>query len=240
VRKRRTKYQWFTPIGVVGPAGAEGDTSAARDVLQIAGANGQTTISIIDWLPDFPGPEIIPGVQQTSMAMVQGNDYFIKRIVGKFFCSCEQSQADTIPSVWVGAGFFVARSDDNDAVGLPIGASTAALQVENYSPLRQENNNEPWLWRRTWLLGNNVGTTGLRGTDLYPRTTADYHSVADGPHIDARTARRVHSDERLYFAVATRSYPLNDLTHQAGLNMQWMLECRVLGAMRKTRGKGSF
>jgi len=240
VRKRRTKYQWFQCIGSAGPVLDVNDDSAFRVINNTVFSSGLSETQIIDWLPDFGSDELAPVPNTVTLGDYQNNGYFIKRIVGKVFISCQQSATDTVFGAIVGCGFFCARADDSSAQGDPIGADSAANRNENYSVLRTTNTREPWLWRRTWVLSNQLATdAGFSGEKAFPRTNVDYGSVMDGPHIDIKTARRLDEGERLYFAVTTRSFPLIS-ANTNGLAIQTNLECRVLGQMRKGRSRGLF
>ena len=240
MRKRRTRYTWFQCIGTAGPAADANDDTAAREIVNTVFNNGTAETQIIDWLPDFGSDELAPIPNQVTMGDYQNNAYFIKRIVGKIFCSVQQSAADTQFAAIVAAGFFIARADEGSANGDPIGADSAANRNENYSALRTTNTREPWMWRRTWILANQQATdVSLAGEKFYPRTNADYGSMTDGPHIDMKTARRVNEGERLYMALTTRSFPLDSI-NTLGLSVRTLVECRVLGQMRKGKGRGVF
>lgn len=238
--RRKTKYTWLPPVGTAGPGGDVEDTTNGRDLGSLlVPANGTTSIVIVDLLQDEPPEET--QVVGLPMGVALTSEYFIKRIVGKFFISADQDATATLKStLLVGAGIFIARAEDTDSAAgnfVPIGALTQTQAVDNYSPLRAEVIREPWIWRRTWVLQNELTTqTPLRG---FPRTTTGYGSVADGPHIDAKTARRVGNDDRLWAVVAVRNFPLNS-TADAGAVIRAYIDYRVLGAARRARGRSAF
>lgn len=240
MRKRRTKYEWFLNVGTIGPGADVEDDTSGRDFTLIVPANGTTTVGVFELLEDTPSDDQAVGL---PMGFYQNNEYLIKRIVGKFFAQLAQIANATNPAaVLLGAGFFVARTEDADqgGPGLPIGAGTATALVDNYSPLRVENIREPWIWRRTWVLGNVLSTAPASvTTSAFPRCTADYGSVADGPHIDAKSVRRVKDGERLWFAVAARNWVLDSVVDTAGV-VQAHLDYRVLGRRTRRQGKSSF
>jgi len=239
-RRRRTRYTWLPNTGTVGPAADTQDTTSGRDFgLLAVPTNGTTVVSILDLLDDDATEDNVTG----PLGPIVNSEYVIRRIVGKVFCSVGQTNAGaTTPAVLLAAGLFVARAEDIDSSGgvpLPIGALTQAQAVDNYSPLRVETIREPWIWRRTWVLSNQVSTFNEITTQSFPRTNADYGSVADGPHIDAKTMRRVGNDDRLWMIVAARNYPLNT-TGSAGLDVRAFVDYRVLGATRKARNRSAF
>jgi len=241
-RRRKTKYQWLFNTGTIGPAANIEDTHSGRELTVSAPANGTSAISVADLLLDTPSDEAPVNL---PMGVFQNNEYVIKRIVGKCFGAIDQSAAITggPRRVILTCGIFVARAGDADdgagAENVPIGFLVGNQAVDNYSPNRAETIREPWVWRRQWILENQVVAAGNPGTASFPTTTAGYGSVADGPHIDAKTGRRVGSDERLFFAASARNFPPNATADDPTIVRVW-IDYRVLGAMRRTRGKSAF
>jgi len=238
MRRRRTKYQWFGPLGLVGPAADDTDSTNGRaGSLQVPN-NGTTNSTVVPVLPDFQAEDV--GVSG-PMGYLQNNDYVIKRIVGKLFLSLSQlSASDTIPAALVGAGLFVARAAESDvAPDIPIGATSAGLVTAEYGPLRDENAAQPWIWRRVWVLGQQ-GYTGSANVNTFPQNNANYGSIQDGPHIDAKTARHVNKEERLWFVISARSYPVTTAVVGNVQTVQWHFDGRFLGRMAKARNRGVF
>lgn len=239
MRRRKTKYNWLIPIGTTGPGADTEDDSNGLETSLAAPSNGTTVTQVFPLVSDVPSDDFAP---TNPIGFYQGNDYFIKRIVGKCFGQLLQdATTGAARGVLFGVGLFVARADDADQGGptLPIGAQTATQLVDNYSALRVENNKEPWIWRRVWCLGNILSPTNPQTAVNYPQTTANYGSVADGPHIDAKTARRVRDGERLWASFSARNLPLNSTT-DATATVHVYLDYRVLGAIRKARNSSAF
>lgn len=237
-RKRRTKYQWFYPTGTVGPAADLEDTTNGREFSLNVPGNGTTAIRPFEMVTDAPPDDFNPG---NPMGFYQNNDYFIKRIVGKFFASTSQLAFDNPPGILLGFGMFIARAADDDqspGVPVPIAGTTIAAQIDEYSPLRAENMSEPWIWRRVWVLGNALSTSSYIYRQ-FPNSNTSYGSVADGPHIDAKTARRVRQGERLWGVIAAKALPLN-ITHDFDAIVQCYFDYRVLGQMRRPHNRSVF
>lgn len=247
-RKRRTKYHWLFNTGTTGPGAAPNDFINGRDFGTVTpGTNGSTAMVIFDLLNDNPSDD--ETTRLLPMGVYTNNDYFIKRIVGKIFLSTLTS-ASTAPALLVGFGIFVARAGDEDAGAgasfRPIGVSAAATTfgtdpqaVLNYSPLSLECIREPWIWRRTWILGNPANVGGDIASAAFPRTNTLYGSIQDGAHIDAKTARRVKDGERLFGVLAARNFPVNTTTDDQNL-VRGYLDYRVLGAPRRSRNRSAF
>jgi len=238
-RKRRTKYQWLDQFGTEGPDGFPDDERVVREIGIAINANATTSTAVIDYLPDFPSEDSVAviGTQQ-SMGLFDRNDYFIKRIVGKIFVSVSPQATTTAPAVLVGIGMFIARAEEGgQLVNTPIGFATVP---DNYNVLRTRNTKEPWIWRRTWVLGNSLTTSAdTRGLRTAPPNNAGYGSVLDGPHVDAKTARRIRDGERFFIAMSGLSLP-NNTTHTTAITANAQLDLRLLGAPRKTHNRSVF
>lgn len=163
---------------------------------------------------------------------VQGSAYRLRRIVGKVnigYTSQGDGQTTSPPSCVVGVGFIVLKVDPDD--GNPLDNTNP----QEYSPLSAKNIDDPWIWRRTWLLGKNtLGSGDGSFTDEifrnFAENTSDYGSIADGPHIDQKTARLIQSDERLFFVVSTKAVPLTTVYQTGGL-VAGYLDYRLLGSI---------
>lgn len=264
-RKRRSKYTWF-PVLAQGDEAGQGISGADFGIN--LNTNGQAVTGVFAVTFDAPKePGEADLATSGELAGMVGQEYFIRRIVGKCFIAhtsrpvTNDEILETGPNaVLVAAGFFVARADEDPNDTIPIGSATAATLFSKYSPLSGDAIREPWLWRRTWILGNQgnvdirnnqlIGDMSFTGntigtlstaemTAYWPTTNAGYGSIQDGPHIDAKTARRVGQDDRLWFAVAATSWPLAAASTRVG-RIDGHLDMRLLGQLRKARSRGSF
>jgi len=254
-RRRRRRGCWFPNLGTVGPTGLADDDDAGI-WGNLSPINSASTVFITDLTFDQPLEDeaAVENPDKSSLADLIGSAYILRRIVGKLFLAYDNATTITDSSgVVITAGFFVARSEDSTsaAAGLaaPIGAESAAEARENYSPAVPSTIREPWIWRRRWILGNqrqgDVITVAL-GVTRFPATNVGYGSVMDGPHIDARTVRRVSNDDRLWFALSARQLNF-DWTDPfdpdiAGTNrvVRFHLDYRLFGMLIKQRASGTF
>lgn len=259
MRRRRNQGTWFPTIGTADP-NAGVDNVNGREFEITLDNNGTSQVLIAPIIPDQPtvGDDIDVTAGGQLVAAL-GQEYLLKRIVGKLFITYPAiGEIDGPQAVLVGAGFFVARATQQDGTGgadQPLGAASLAERREYFSPLSEDTIREPWIWRRVWILSkpqiltinNNDGATatvfpqvaGGFGQLGFPSTNVGYGSVADGPHIDAKSRRRVSSDERLWFAIALRSWPIA----AAGVTdplIRGYLDVRVFGLLRKARNRGVF
>lgn len=184
--------------------------------------------------------------------LTAGNNYRLRRLVGKIFISATVDTSNgRLPNVLVGAGFMVNRTDPsgNAVVGNLIGPAFEGP----FGPLSQDSAEDPWIWRRTWLLSCiSPGVAGQPGADIaaqqnaiqaylgaghgqFPQTNVGYGSVADGPHIDQKTARVISTQERLFFWIqAVCLDPQPDLGNDVLVN--WRLDLRILASLRSGQG----
>lgn len=265
--RRRTRGTWFPNTGTFIEAD---DSVGGREILVTPGAGGTISTVITDLTFDRPlEGEDIQG--QDTLSQIIGSEYVLQRIVGKVFAHRRivptfasaiglDLAVDNGPAILLGCGFFVARANDSSSGGgadTPIGSATTTERNDNYSPLEVDTVREPWIWRRTWILGSlgaqwsdptiaggNRSTFLLSNSSLppgaYPPSTAGYGSVADGPHIDSRVKRRVNQDNRLWFAVSACNFPTGTSSANQAHDVTVYLDYRIFGSLRKAKGTSAF
>lgn len=229
MRKRRTRYTWFPNIGFQG-ADEENDSAGFPFSHTVSSAAGAIVTNIFELIPDFSPSE--PTATTDNLSDFIGNEYLLKRVVGKLFVGANASVPTGPVNFIFGAGLFVARADEA-APQLPVGAGTPAEANLNYGVLNNQNIREPWLWRRVWKL-QNPGIpvpNGLLGTWAGG-------SLQDGPHIDAKSARRVRQDERLFMSVSSINF--DGLSASASITLDGWCDYRVLGQLRKAKNRSTF
>lgn len=258
-RKRKTKYTWLPPQGTSQESGAAVGT--IRSNFIDLNSAGNPVVGCIPCIFDEPQDQPYPAGTEPLVNLL-GNEYFLRRIVGKVFVNLDINQEGTgtgavsgYPAVIATAGFFVARCDPAN-LNQPIEFTT---QSNVYDPQAQITQREPWIWRRSWLLAGGDLGLGLAFADkdhlnafnqtlftAFPSSNIRYPGVLDGPHVDAKTARRVRQHERLFFGFSAQTYPIGSPfpTLDAGNTIvyfaQFGLDCRYLGALRRARNRGSF
>lgn len=252
-RKRRIRYRWLPNIGQAGTNNQTEEDSAFTSAVYVNAISdgGQTNLLIAPLIHDTPkeGATDSGVLSGTPLAYLIGNDYILRRVVGKCFISQGARSADAQNSAVIHTvGIFIARADDENVGGgntTPVGASALVTALQDYGPQHVDVITEPWLWRRSWVLScldsNATIAPQQFGQERYPGTTAGYGSVQDGPHIDAKTIRRVGQDDRLFVAWQARTFPINGggdvgQSHTALMT----LDLRFLGRLTRSRQKGSF
>lgn len=175
----------------------------------------------------------------TLRDIVSGNEWRLRRLVGKAFITVSHGvQGATVsPALDVALGFIICNTDDD---------GTPTTNFEEVNPLSQESMEDPWFWRRRWLLHpygtswldvNNQPGVDTRNTPQnwgLPASNVSYGSVHDGPHIDSKTARVIHRSERLYGILAARRYTGADTSQleMQDTKVELLLDYRLLGSLR--------
>lgn len=215
-----------------GVIGLDGQALGPQD-LYVTPIVPDETQFVGDFVPD-----------QGSLAdFTSGQDWLCKRIVGKLFVGMHQHEnttsGGTPPYAIIGAGFYVGRADDANQ-------DVPDTNNSEIDPLALKNVRQPWMWRRTWFLSNASANPTAAFPDL-AWSHLDNGALAsslDGPHIDIKVARRIRREERLWFVI--NGYGLSDMS--ANTDGDWsvpgqasfLLDYRVLGAMRKSNNRSTF
>jgi len=245
IRRRKPRVVWLPTFGHA--------TSAFGEVAGgAAGISGQLNFDTDEVIYDaFPitfdqskDPALVVTDTVTIGAtfapslhdIVSGNEYRLRRIVGKIFCGVTSDETDDPAQqsalADVAVGFIVVRTDDD-------GAPTTDFTEVN--PLQHQSMEDPWIWRRRWILNpyGNVrqvdlanNALNLPGFHMYPGTNAGYGSVMDGPHIDQKTARVIHHQERLFCVIACRQWTWGGDQQNAGMQLSYLLDYRLLASLR--------
>lgn len=195
-------------------------------VVTVDGPSGNTASGGIPLVPDEPSTL----AADRSLSDYEGSAYRLRRVVGKIWVGVEQDLEPPVGSPDVAlatAGLIILRVDDN---GNPLQGAATPI----YNPHIINSERDPWIWRRSWMLSNLLTPPGgISPQARYPATNAGYGSVMDGPHVDAKTARSVKDEERLFLIVALMAV---NGAEQATLNSRWFIDLRVLATMYKSSG----
>lgn len=191
------------------------------------------------------------GVYQ-KFALNQTNEFAwrLKRIVGDLFCaygSLNTGEQDlgAFPGILVAAGIIVRRVDGST------GRPTEDSEGQEVDSL--ENNADPWVWRRNWILGSrstnalraahgaatNYGNTIDQAISMFPNTNTEYGSALTGTRVDQKTNRRLGPEERLFLNVTCRPLPLSAASvfdAEADSLIYLNFDYRLLGSVFTTGG----
>lgn len=227
-RKTRPRVVWLPndTLFSIDSAGANSSTysRAFHDIIAIN--SGDAVISTHPVVIDKPAD---PLATTTSLSDVESSGYRLRRIVGKIYCGIRQaSQGPFGPTpIICTAAFIILRVNP---LGTPINPD-----IESYGPNIVDTNDSPWIWRRSWLLADR----GQNTSEPFQGAIANSNNffvggVADGPHIDAKTARIVSQDERLFLVLSSTA--VNPGSPDIISRIEWLWDPRVLATMRTTSG----
>lgn len=244
-RRSKPKVVWLPQTN----ANSIGDGTQVYQlgVIGVAGATGQSSVLEIPLVLD--NQQSAAFSTDPSLADIESSGYRLRRIVGKIYAECAQGTPtlagaiEEPTSCLVTAGLIVRRTASSGASY----ASQVGVLNEEIDPSKIENTSDPWIWRRTWTLGNNyaaqllfanpAGTAFTR--QFFP--TNNFYSlgggIADGPHVDQKTARIVGPEERLFLDVSVTV--LGETPTQPNANpitVAFWTDLRVLGSMRSNVG----
>jgi len=244
--KRRNRGTWMP---VIGHNVVEGDSNYSYvdqrvDVFPVPSDNAEgPALSIVPIIPDFTQAASEGATANNLRDIVQGQAWRLNRIVGKVQLQTYQQSAGTTgrtwPNVFLTVAFFVAKVDD-DAQNSP------AMSALDSDPTHKDNVMNPWIWRRTWLLGQPVGSRGDSGDSNFQKmeqkSTTQYNSVADGPHIDSKSKRFINREHRLFMSVAVRGYDVNWLSVDGDqeIGVAGIVDLRIHGQLARQRNTSSF
>lgn len=271
MRRRRSKYTWFPTVGTetIGE-GATLEVLSGRTFTVGVLGTGAISTEITPLTFDTPvDPGDVDSTARGGLVLTIGDEYIIERVVGKCFVAMQSRRnAGDDPSepqaALVGCGLFVTRANDSQSGGgnqTPIGSASIQERRDNYSPISEDTIREPWMWRRTWILGNDAfrsisdatqivtfNSLNIRSaSSLFPPTNAQYGSVLDGPHVDVKSVRRVRQDERLWFVVSACMLPpsFDSISNAGGTknsngSVSGYFDFRILGQLRKAKNRSTF
>lgn len=239
-RRKRPRVAWMPTFG--GAPVPESATAPWPGVEAELHLDGATEFDGVIWdaIPltfDVSEGAVNAQADPTKVTLhdiVTGNEWRLRRIVGKAFIAATRDTAigaGTTHLIDVALGFIVCRTDDD---GTPI------TNFDEVNPLSQESMEDPWIWRRRWLLNPWSGTIVNPETptsllpyawNSVPMSNIACGSVADGPHIDSKSNRIIHRSERLYAVLACRRYgPTSE--NYPGTGIYMLLDYRLVGSLR--------
>jgi len=257
-RRRRRRYTWFPNLGT-GSANNVSDLAGRQITLNVP-VGGSSNSILVALTFDFPQETVQAGITgATPLADFIGNEYIIERIVGNMFYSLSSAADNPLNSgagVLVTAGLFVARADDTNP-DIPIGSTAPLDELHNYSPQFTDNIREPWMFRRTWILGHQFPVQNITGKApvdtgvgtipnsatlyAYPQSNVFYGTAVGGPFVDVKSSRRVGADERLFWVTSAQNFPV-DAVQTAGsiINLTGYFDYRILGTLMKPHNRSTF
>lgn len=232
LRRKRPRVVWLPAdrsnrLGV----GADATIGTQPSIFEFrltVGNDGSPVVGAIPLVADNPTNIALAGGINT-LADVESSAYRLRRIVGKIFVSARQASDPLLWShAYITCGIIVLRVNDQ---GDPL------QNLGFYDPAALDGVGDPWIWRRTYAIGNNAATLARGDIDAFwPETNITAGSAPDGPHVDQKTARVISSEERLFLVVGGIAEKPQGVQEALGSVVVITGELRVLASMRSSQG----
>lgn len=255
-RRRRPKLTWFPPIG--------GNFQDGETVLTTGGTTFQLTVfgaggfNTLDLPVTFDSgqerqlgratndPELI------TLADLMSSAWRLRRMVGNIYAThaitgigAGDPTSGQACGILFGAGAMVRATDGNGAT------------LSNVNPLERDDYDDPWIWRRVWVLGQGqrilregAGFASLYGFRAsagavldqaaafanFPVSNTEYGDVRSGTYIDQKTNRVIGPEQRLILTFATKALPINT-SYAINSFLNGYLDFRYLGALQRSSNR---
>lgn len=249
MRRRKPRVVWLPQTN----ANSIGDNTAVYQLFLLS-LGGSTGSHVSTELPMVLDSQQSPVFDPTSsLSDIESSGYRLRRIVGKIWIQCGQTvpiafggggdtNSITPFSAIVTAGFIVRKAET--ATGRSLASFTG--DDTSISPALIENSGDPWIWRRSWLVGNNWARGNVAHPEagvllpINPVPTDNYApgrgGIADGPHVDQKTARIVGPEERLFLDVTATVLSESGDSGESPLTIAVITDIRCLGSLRTSTG----
>lgn len=236
--RRRNRGTWLPVLDTVWQTGAPGTTFDG--IFQFPGSGpilrGQRiALDVIPLTYDFTqtNANADSDVGVSLRDLVEGQEYLLDRVVGKVYCDLTQDAAGSLASVICCAALAVLPVDDD--------TNASSLEAVDTDPLLAQNSMQPWMWRRTWLLGNNLTTQQYSNGRILPASNTGYGSVAEGTHLDTKgVKRRIRKEQRIFLVLSSYCLEQGEEEDPTVNAVRWEYDLRLHGSMRKARNQSTF
>jgi len=179
------------------------------------------------------GEGLDPLATSNTLSDIYNSGYRLRRIVGKVWVRCDQVDDSNVQFCIVTAGIIVRRVDPITGISLALTSS----DPQQLAPSEIENFPDPWVWRRSWYVQNNLSPAAGAPVPNGPETNFEHGpAVADGPHVDQKTARRVGLEERLFLDVSVRANNVINQADQIPVSVLILTDLRILASLTTSTG----
>lgn len=259
-RKRRARATWFPNLGITVADGTlesaynlsfnrtsiAPNLSAAVPPWELPNTVGFQPFDIFALIPDQTKLISVHDAEPTLRDYVDGQEWFLDAIVGSIHVSCNRSanQGEGDPSlfqVWsqviVTVGICVADAQDGDS-------TKPEIELRQLDPADVDNIRSPWVFRRSWVLGN--PGAGLDNDEQAggAANTNQFITGMQGPQVRTKTKRRIRRNQRLWFVASVVGFDFRNITMTGTQEQQPVVnilaDLRICGKMRKARNVSAF
>lgn len=261
-RRRKPRVQWFPTYGDGYETGGDNFVVSFRTTaLELTEPNLtglSLPLTIDDTQENLAANTLIEG-DAFTLADIQNTSWRLRRIVGKIFVayaptndfSSDDGTQQTYPAVLASAAFMVQKTNE-------VGADAVPLLAKN--SLDGTSQQDPWIWRRSWMLGQNwspnftpqvsgvvktfpytdsFGGSNVWALSSFPQNNAGYGSVHDGPHVDTKIGRVIGPDDRLFINLnsANPTLATQVITADNSPAVYFVVDIRLLGTIMRSTNR---
>lgn len=241
MRRKKPRVVWLpstnaNSIDTANPGGRQSNFQRFELDLVSPAAIGDFVVGEIALVIDDVQDPLAAG--NPSLSDIEGSGYRLRRIVGNIFCAFNQVANATVGVVAVTAGIIVRQVDPKTALSL----AQSTGQAAQLAPGEIQNISDPWIWRRTWLLTNILSTdvpvSSAFSTQVFAGRNYGQQSgsASQGSYIDAKTARVIGPEHRLFLDVEMQAISPGTGLAQENAEVSVLTDLRVLGSLRSTTG----
>lgn len=232
-RRHRNRATWFPVLGFENALGVQVTLDTRSSAVS---PDGTTNVIVVPLIPDIDVPveqaQINAGRVETSLRdFVEGQSCIIERIVGTVQHVIEPSSLKETSEVVACCTAFAVIPCVDDGTGNP------ALSTTELDPWNPDNSSNPWIWRRSWILGDEF-EPGQNGTNL--PTSNVFGSGLDGPHIDTKGSKRRIMREQRIFMIHSFFNPFPAGGEGENRVIRSFADVRVIGRMVKATNRSAF
>lgn len=235
MRRNKPRVVW---LPTTNSFSVDTDGNPPRSMWQFASASNSAITDVTGGNVTFEIPVVQDGAlsgplaETSTLSDIENSGYRLRRIVGKIYVFIGQTTIGTTqdPVLFgVTAGLIIRRTDPGTG-----GSLAANVGSEEISPADIENSMDPWIWRRSWILGDNAPVAGVPQNNAQTQNFgAPYPGALEGPHVDQKTARIVGPEERLMLDISTTTLVAGSANGGPTLVVT---DLRVLASMRMSSG----
>lgn len=237
-RRRRQRLTWFPTLGNDIYSSEDARTRISGVPFSVKVTDQIFTREIIPLTFDKPIDESAAAADETStLADLQGSAWAVRRIVGSLQIARGWTTGvapNTQPAVLVRATLAVIPWDDHN--------DTPEADV---NPISADDINEPWIWRRTLLLEQQVinpgfGANSTANAFLTLPMNSNFYPQSRFEFVDQKTSRVIHNDERLCLVIGVAGITSQN-EPSMGDTIAGYFDYRLLGNLRhrSNRGRGT-
>lgn len=230
-RRRKAAVVWLPNVGTkfnqdgAGAPNVNENPSETEFIVDVTAAGPTPATVSVPLVLDNPNSVAETGapldvIQKQGLQFNADWGYRLRRIVADYYVGAAPTnlQGTNLGGIAVHLGIIIRRVFAED------GTATAPPQQQDVNTL--ENNKDPWIWRRSFILSEGIPRAGdnltSQAIEAAPQSNIGY-GVAKYMNIDQKTVRRVGPEERLFLTATFFRVPYDEALAGAALDNNWRI-----------------